>query len=417
MKLKKIQIKSYAHLKDLELDFTYQSGERKGEALDKICFIGQSGTGKTTILNLIADFCNNALSYNNLIKYNKAFFVAEFPGGTIIPIISSSQHSIRLSEEYKPGPKVPNRGPKYEGTISGHKRILLYLTAELITSKPQAFELVNKTKKSEVHGSRVAPELVVKIDQKTGVHVWDYILWEIHDFDTKLSAKGEELIKDGKHSDPVRFKDEMDNWLEKNPNPRADLAEKCINPLLRKLHLELDKSVSIAPVVIKLISENHDVPSEFLSTGTKQLILSSLPIYKLGSPECIICIDEPERSLFPDIQMELIPYYVQMQPTAQFVVATHSPVIAASFKPEERFILYFDKTGDVRIKRGYAPEGDDPNDILKEDFELTHLMNEFGIRMYERYRELKQKALNEKDPIHKTELIKEAVALGDKYNF
>ena len=56
MKLKKLKINSHHHLKDLEFDFTYPNGHPKaGQPLDKICFIGQSATGKTKILKQILD--------------------------------------------------------------------------------------------------------------------------------------------------------------------------------------------------------------------------------------------------------------------------------------------------------------------------------------------------------------------------
>ena len=56
MKLKKLKINSHYHLKDLEFDFTYPKGHPKvGQPLDKICFIGQSATGKTNIIHLISE--------------------------------------------------------------------------------------------------------------------------------------------------------------------------------------------------------------------------------------------------------------------------------------------------------------------------------------------------------------------------
>ena len=53
MKISKLNIESYRHLENLNFDFTYQTGDRKGQPLDKICFIGQSATGKTGLLELI----------------------------------------------------------------------------------------------------------------------------------------------------------------------------------------------------------------------------------------------------------------------------------------------------------------------------------------------------------------------------
>lgn len=56
MKLKKLKINSHYHLKDLEFDFTYPKGHPKaGQPLDKICFIGQSATGKTNLLHILSE--------------------------------------------------------------------------------------------------------------------------------------------------------------------------------------------------------------------------------------------------------------------------------------------------------------------------------------------------------------------------
>ena len=50
MKISRIKIKNLQQFKDLELDLTYPKGHDKaGEPLDKVCIIGQSGTGKTTL--------------------------------------------------------------------------------------------------------------------------------------------------------------------------------------------------------------------------------------------------------------------------------------------------------------------------------------------------------------------------------
>jgi hypothetical protein len=127
-------------------------------------------------------------------------------------------------------------------------------------------------------------------------------------------------------------------------------------------------------------------------------------------------MDEPERSLYPDMQMNLIEHYQNLAPDAQFIVATHSPFIAASFEAEERFILYFDKEGKVAVRRGSSPIGDDPNDMLKNDFGVNYY-NKYGEEAYKKYLNLKQAVSKEKDPKKKKELLLETVKLGDDYNF
>jgi len=73
MKIKYLEIKNYKQFKDLELDLTYPKGhEKAGEPLDKICIIGQSGTGKTNLLEVITkstiDFSRQAK--NNYLPFS-----------------------------------------------------------------------------------------------------------------------------------------------------------------------------------------------------------------------------------------------------------------------------------------------------------------------------------------------------------
>ena len=88
----------------------------------------------------------------------------------------------------------------------------------------------------------------------------------------------------------------------------------------------------------------------------------------------------------------------------------------ASFEPEERFILYFDEQGNVAVCRGESPIGDDPNDMLRKDFDVSYY-NRQGIDAYNRYRNLKQTMSTESDTEKKNELLSELTALGDKYKF
>src|SRR5437870_5588499 len=55
MKITKIKLGSYLHFEPgLEIDLTYPLGHAKaGRPLQKVCILGQSGTGKTALLNVI----------------------------------------------------------------------------------------------------------------------------------------------------------------------------------------------------------------------------------------------------------------------------------------------------------------------------------------------------------------------------
>jgi hypothetical protein len=110
-------------------------------------------------------------------------------------------------------------------------------------------------------------------------------------------------------------------------------------------------------------------------------------------------------------------YYQGLAPKAQFIIATHSPFIAAAFEPDERFILYFDNKGDVKVRRGSSPLGDDPNDMLVNDFGLQSIINRAGEEVWKEYLELKGKMLFEKDETKKNNLLDQVEKLEEEYNF
>lgn len=82
--------------------------------------------------------------------------------------------------------------------------------------------------------------------------------------------------------------------------------------------------------------------SDKLSAGEKQML--SFLCYCMFAENSIIFIDEPELSLHPDWQRLLIPTLLEIAPTNQFFIATHSPFIYAKY-PDKEIILDKDKGG------------------------------------------------------------------------
>jgi hypothetical protein len=97
--------------------------------------------------------------------------------------------------------------------------------------------------------------------------------------------------------------------------------------------------------------------------------------------------------------------------------ATHSPIVAAQFKPEERFILEFDPDLGIKVRRGVTPEGDDPNDVLLKDFAVRTLYGAKGVESWKRFRELDLSIQTETDPQKRKAMLKEYLELGRTYNF
>jgi GTP-binding protein EngB required for normal cell division len=439
MKLKSLHIDSYRHLENLHFDFTYPEGHSKaGKPLDKICIIGQSATGKTSILELVRD----SLSILNKTEIIDNQYIS-FPqmlnfDGSLEYIFYKS-----LIKIYKN--KIIRNGSQYEyifnggGDPRGYVNMLterfikedlklLYLSSEIVTKDsinvfnedPQKIstdangfgmlstmrdKITNKRKGGYIH------QFILNQDK----NIWISLLFDILAYRKKFTQMASELINKGAIGDLSKLNKEYNKWAIENENPLIPFS-KYFNPILEKLNLEIDLVNTEYPIPIKSKITEEIIPISNLSTGTKGLLLSMFPLYELDTKDSIILYDEPERSLFPDMQIDLISHCKNLAPEAQFVVATHSPFIAAAFEPEERFILYFNDKGKVAVRRGESPIGDDPNDMLSNDFNVDYY-NEFGKKAHKKYLELKREVSQETKPERKKELIVELAELGDKYNF
>jgi predicted ATPase len=78
------------------------------------------------------------------------------------------------------------------------------------------------------------------------------------------------------------------------------------------------------------------ISSDKLSAGEKQML--SFLCYCMFVQDTVIFIDEPELSLHPDWQRLLMPTLLEIAPTNQFFIATHSPFIYAKY-PDKEIIL------------------------------------------------------------------------------
>jgi hypothetical protein len=428
MKLKSLHIDSYRHLENISFDFTYPEGHPKaGKPLEKICIIGQSATGKTSILELIKE---SYLKLNDIEiandQYFFRFFHLDFFG--YLELITKDD-SLKIA-----GDKITKNGKDYTNPPSSAgggslvKLIeeglkLLYLSSEIISK--ESINIFNLNPLNIVTDSSNLENIIYLRDfnknyiyefaQKVDENIWLSLLSKILDYRKRFNQMASELFNKGAIGDANKIHKEYKKWADLNENPLVAFAS-YFNPILEKLHLEID--LVNTEYSIPISSKIHDevIPVSSLSTGTKGLLLSMFPLYEIDTTDAIILLDEPERSLFPDMQIDLISHYQNLAPDAQFVVATHSPFIAAAFEPEERFILYFAENGKVAVRRGSSPIGDDPNDMLRNDFNVDYY-NDFGKKAYQSYLDLKRKVAQETKEEKKKELIVELAELGDKYNF
>ena len=178
---------------------------------------------------------------------------------------------------------------------------------------------------------------------------------------------------------------------------------------------------------IKLKRFETTIPYNTLSTGIRNYIFRVGHIFSLYFNRDVdrgfLLVDEPENSLFPDFLFDLMETYNEVifdrrkQNNTQVFFATHNPIVAAQFKPFERVILVWNEDGTVKAIPGSAPEGDDPNDLLKKDFGIRELMGQKGIEVWNHYLNLKRKLKKAEATEEKMELAAEINKIGQLYNF
>lgn len=415
MKIKRLYIKEYRQFKDVEFHFHEH----------KNCIIGQSGTGKTTLLNLIYSFLNLISGKEDTnFNFKDDQFEIDFKIGG--ELFKYKDNKIK----YKDLPFdcynfLKNKIAINHVVAINNPTYTIYLTNDLSHQEGYLHQKINEDKpiihvvsepEVKFFTSKKTDKIIdihttIILDQNTKDEFYQELLNEIISFDRELLNKFS--------SSGLNDLNALIDFRDKN-SPRKKIADECLNNVLKEFHLVMDPGVTDSYITIKHSSGDRIAPAQ-LSTGTKQVILSSLPIYLLRDQLSVVLFDEPERSLFPDIQKLLPDHYTSLAPDAQFFFVTHSPFFAAGFNEDERINLYFNDAGYVTqetVSKGRSPKGDDANDMLYNDFKVSS-MNDYGLEMHQKYLALNDQADQQSaqgQPVDKA-LLKEIRELGDKYNF
>ncbi|MEC5145972.1 AAA family ATPase [Chitinophaga sp. 212800010-3] len=361
MKVRGITIPDLHHFKDFHLDLTYPAGHPKaGRALDKVCFIGQSGTGKTTLLKLISVISYKSYSYSEIglmdqIKQVSLDFEFE-------DFVSSKKINFDKDETEQGGEKVSNYWSKIyqNGAEVEFKNVLPQWGIYSGSVKPATIYFpADLDYRLEVeHGDLLDLQDRRHIDfsSYSAANTWTIILNEIQKYQEEEIKIRQEISHIAEKATDIKAIQKavkkLEKWRNETPSPVQNIADKCLDPLLKnfglrvKTKLDFQGKDDIGFLKIEDFAGN-EVPNGLLSTGTKQVMLSALPLYLLQPNKCQILYDEPERSLYPDLQRTIIDYYLGLTIDCQFFFSTHSPIIASSFEPWEIVELKFDKNWNI----------------------------------------------------------------------
>jgi len=149
----------------------------------------------------------------------------------------------------------------------------------------------------------------------------------------EIDEKIRRLAKEGKNDEILKIMDESDKTLSEL-NRKFDVLHELVDKHLKKRILMTNK------ISFGTDKKNPLIQSQRLSAGEKQMF--SFLCYNIFAKNSSIFIDEPEISLHPDWQRNLIPLLLKQASGNQFFMSTHSDLIAAPY-PHREIELNTDK--------------------------------------------------------------------------
>ncbi len=149
--------------------------------------------------------------------------------------------------------------------------------------------------------------------------------------ETRLTSNGENLMS-------IFLKLKNEHSLEYD---KIEQALRKVNPNFKDIGFNLIGSKVFLVLREKLLSKSISI--EHISDGTlRYLILLSIFL----NPERgnLICIDEPEMGLHPDMIHSIAEIIKSTSKNSQLIIATHSPLLLNEFEIDE--VLIFEKDAD-----------------------------------------------------------------------
>lgn len=353
MKVKRLKFKNHKVLGDLDISFQSDSNN----TLDTIVFIGENGTGKTTILREIY----NLMDFENMQNSgNKIFLELEENEKAILKKYPLEKNNNIIMEED-----------------------ILYDCID-IKKEVYDFEDIEKDKyKSKV----IYLPTEVNFNSLKSV---DRTFRYKYKFRNEIN---ENLISDLPSAIANKIYVEM---IMNEDLPARESKEKVckeVNSVFESMDLDIEfvglsKDENTVPIFRNIEGKEFDING--LSSGEKQLFLRALSLKFLNVNNSIILIDEPEISLHPRWQRKIVNVYENIGKNNQIIIATHSPHIIGNVKKEQLRVLKKDKEGIKVMNSDELDEtyGKTVESILMEVMGIINTRNEETAEKIEKLRDL-----------------------------
>lgn len=365
MKIEKIYISNYKNLKNLEMNF-----KKDNKILDLVVLTGSNGSGKTRILECILNCFENYINSNYKEDKNRLDIYFQENEKKCFNEILDLEMFFKILNRYN--------WNKEESFVLGdnYKKDDFFEKGKMLKEKLEVLPKIIYVP-TEINFQ--------KMDTASTTLVQKYRFINIVDTN---------LIKDI----PSFIATKIITAIFQNKNEKVGDVQKKVFDEINEIFEILEINVKVEdisqdgrniPIFKNSAGEKFDINE--LSSGEKQLFLRTLAIKMLNPENSIILIDEPELSLHPKWQQQIVDVYKKIGKNNQIIISTHSPHILGSVKKENIILLDRSDDGKIMIKTDedlYDSYGQPTDRVLKDIMGLKSTRNPKIFKLLEETGEL-----------------------------
>ncbi|MDB9954276.1 AAA family ATPase [Flavobacteriaceae bacterium] len=390
MRFRKITLKNHPILTNLELDFT----DEENKSVETLILAGENGTGKTSVLDLLYEFSMIQLSQEKRDEHR--LFEIELSPKELEIISKNENYKHFFNNGFANGIfKV-----EFDFNITGnwnHVKVSFYDSennAKTVTGdffhQPEIKQII-RVVYSDVEINYTSKQL-----KSVTAKDLDENKPGSYKSDGNLATDITQLLIDVQSLDSQEFA----QWAKQNIGKAVD--ETKIDRRIKRFTTAFD---SIFPAKKFLGIENRNNAKEVLfqedgktmsinqlSSGEKQIVFRGgfLLKDKGASKGATFLIDEPEISLHPKWQLEIIDFYKQVinesssLESSQMIFSTHSPFIIHNPNRRNDKVVILSKDGTGQITALETPEfySWTNNQVVKQAFQVDFDLQESPNKVY-----------------------------------
>lgn len=341
--IKKIKIKEYNLLKDLELDFT----KPDGGIYNTIILAGENGTGKTSILDALAEYLNR----QSLLPFEWIEYCVNEKCFNIVPQKNDGKYGYHIRKDMNTGDVSYINSGLHNNEEQIIKDVLDLRHYGFAYSRARSgfkTEQVKSVTTEQIDDGKYEPD-----NQESFTRIKQLLI----DIDGQDASDWKKYSEAGGLND-VKYK-------EFKKQSKGYRFEKAFNDFFVGIKYKGIDNDDPKEKIVQFEKYSQIIAVDQLSTGEKQIVFRGAHLLKNSKNIAggIVLIDEPELSMHPLWQKKILNYYRGLFTsggiqTVQMIIATHSEyVIQSALKDQDDVlvIILTDEDGEIKNKRVTAP--------------------------------------------------------------